>query len=364
MRARLERVGGAAWGIGLLIVGLLLLAVWGEGADLVMQLQVTLMLVNVVLVVGLYAFVGTSGVVSFGQMSFMAVGAYVTALVTVPPTMKHTLLPHLPGWIQSLDLAAVPAVAVVVVFAGLLALILSGPLMRLSGLAAALAMFAVLLVVHNVASNWEQVTRGNQTMIGVPDRSPIMTIFLFAAAAICVVAVFQSSAIGLRLRATRDDPFVAQASGIGIASARRVGFVLSGILVGVGGYLYAQVLGSFSPNDFYVTVTFATIAMLVVGGINSLSGAVVGTVAISVVSEILRRVEEGTHIGPLAISGKTGVKELGLAAVLLLVLLVRPSGITGGRELTWDSTVAAYGALRKRFSPGPTRIAKRIKGVR
>ena len=80
-------------------------------------------------------------------------------------------------------------------------------------------------------------------------------------------------------------------------------------------------------------MTFLTIAMLVVGGMKSLSGAVIGTVFISAVAEALRRVEAGFHVGSILIQARSGLQEVGLGLLMLAVLIWRPKGLTGGREL-------------------------------
>ena len=122
---------------------------------------------------------------------------------------------------------------------------------------------------------------------------------------------------------------------------RRVAFVISAFFLGVAGGLYAQFLGNLTPGTIYLDITFLTLAMLVVGGIHSLSGAVLGSVFISVVAEILRRAEGGFDLGFIEFAGRSGVREVGLALVLLGVLLWRPEGIVGGREI----------ALRRRRPP-------------
>ncbi|MGH3042451.1 MAG: branched-chain amino acid ABC transporter permease, partial [Gaiellaceae bacterium] len=99
----------------------------------------------------------------------------------------------------------------------------------------------------------------------------------------------------------------------------------------------AQTLGLVTPDAFFLAITFLTLAMLVVGGISSLSGAVVGTIAISALAEILRRFEQGIDIGPVTADAPSGLREVGFAAVMLLILVLRPTGIVGGRELAFPS---------------------------
>jgi branched-chain amino acid transport system permease protein len=299
-----------------------------------LQLTTTEMLFNLVLVVGLYIFVGNSGILSFGHISFMAIGAYVTALFTIPEVTKTYLLPALPGFIGHTTLPDVAACAVAVAFAALVAALLGIPLMRLSGLAASLALFAVLLITRVVANNWTQVTRGRQTMLGIPAHTTMTRALVGAILAILVAYVFQESRVGLRLRAAREDEVAAKASGIGVIRERRMALIVSAGVVAGGGFLFAQFLGVFNPDAFYLDITFLTIAMLVIGGMNSLTGAVIGTVFISALLEILHRAEDGVTIG-IRLNLPDGSSELVLAGVMLIVLIYRPRGITGGREINW-----------------------------
>jgi branched-chain amino acid transport system permease protein len=97
----------------------------------------------------------------------------------------------------------------------------------------------------------------------------------------------------------------------------------------------ASLLGAFGPANFYLDLTFLTLVMLVIGGIKSLAGAVVGTLTVSAVSELLRRLEGGVDIGPVEFTSRPGLREIGLALILLLILIVRPAGLMGGREITF-----------------------------
>jgi branched-chain amino acid transport system permease protein len=297
------------------------------------QFTVTTMLVNLVLVVGLYVFAGNSGILSFGHMSFMAVAAYVTALVTIPHGIKETLLPSLPGWLQAADFPPALAGAIAAACCGIFAVVIGIPLMRLSGIAAALSMFIVLLIVRVVASNWDAVTRGQEAMVGVPTTTTMTSALVAATIAIFIAYVFQESRIGRRLRASREDDVAAKSLGINIIKERRIALVVSAVLVGLGGFLFAGLQGTFSPDAFFLVITFNTIAMLVIGGMNSLSGAVIGTVVISGLLEALYRLEDGFSVGALSVREHPGLSGLGLAVVMIAILIFRPDGITRGREI-------------------------------
>lgn len=293
------------------------------------------MLINLVLVVALYTFVGNSGIFSFGLMSFMAVGAYVYALLVIPTETKELLLPGLPALLNDSSLSPLPATLVASVAAALLALVLALPIMRLSGITASLATFAILIIANAVVSNWQDVTGGTSGIAGVPLTLGRDEALIWATVTIVAAYLFQRSNLGFRLRASREDEVAARAIGIGVFNERSAAFIVSAFFAGVGGALYAQFVGSFSPEAFYLSLTFLTIAMLVVGGVRSLAGAVVGTLVVSSVAEILHHLEDGFSVGPAAIGARPGIREVGLALIMLLILLLRPNGITGGRELRW-----------------------------
>ena len=286
----------------------------------------TTALVNAVLVVGLYSFSGTSGIIAFGQLAFMAVGAYTAALLTMPVATKSLLLPELPEPFASAELPALAATLLAGTVAAVAAAVLSIPLARLSGLAAGLASFSVLIVVRVVASNWQDVTRGSAGITAVPQTTTVWVALAWLVAAVLVTRAFARSAPGRRLQASREDEPAARSLGIRVVRERVMAFTLSGFLVGVGGALFAQQVGSFNPDSFYLSLSFLIIAMLVVGGLTSLWGALAGVALLSLVLELLLRLERGDAFG-LGLPSLTGARDLGLGLILVLVLVRRPVGL-------------------------------------
>ena len=350
-----RELGRDGWLPLALAVPLCLITVIGWNGDAVFQRDVTTMLVTLVIVIGLYVFVGNSGILSFGHASFMAIGAYVTAWLTIPPIRKEVLFPHLPAILRSAEIAPLPTAVAAGLAAAILAVIIGIPLMRISGMACALGLFAILLIVNNVASNWESWTRGTLAVLGVPTNTDMNSALAGALAAIAMAFVFQHTRSALRLRASREDEVAAKSIGVDMARERRIALTVSAFIVGVGGFLFAQYQGSFNADAFYLTITFTTIAMLVIGGMNSLSGAVVGTVVVSALSVALRNVESGVAFGPIAIAPRPGLREVGLAFVMVAILLLRPRGLTRGQE------VASPGPLLRRlFRRAPVQVEPNV----
>jgi len=304
-------------------------------------------LINLVVVVGIYVFVGLTGVFSFGHLGFMAIGAYAVGVLTVPPDLKEILFRSMPAWLESFELPFLLAVVAGGLVAAAVALILAVPLSRMAGLTAALATLSILITVYTVAGNWDQVTNGAQGMSGIPTNTSLGVALVASLLVIVATWLLQESRLGLQMRATREDPIAARAVGIRVGRERGIALVASAFVVGVGGGLFAQLQGNLTPDAFYLAPTFLLIAMLVVGGMTSLSGAVVGTILISALSEFLRRIESGSGVGPLDIPGRPGLTEVGLAVVLLLILALRPSGLTGGRELGAGGLEGVVGRARR-----------------
>jgi branched-chain amino acid transport system permease protein len=132
----------------------------------------------------------------------------------------------------------------------------------------------------------------------------------------------------------REDTIAAQAIGISVLRTRLSAYMLGAFFAGVGGSLYGHYLGSFSPASFYMAYTFTLISMLVIGGMQSLTGAVVGVVLVTVCSEVLRNLERGLDFGAFAVPPLYGAAQIVLGIIFILIMIFRPSGIVGDRELT------------------------------
>ena len=137
---------------------------------------------------------------------------------------------------------------------------------------------------------------------------------------------------GRLLRASREDPAAARGAGVDIHRQRLAAFTLSGALAGFAGGLFVHLFGSITTEQVYLELTFLTLAMLVVGGLTSLWGAVVGALAVSGLDSFLSQAEQGVHLG-LKLDLPSGTRLVILSTIMALVLILRPSGLTGGREL-------------------------------
>jgi branched-chain amino acid transport system permease protein len=237
-----RRFGGGAvvaiWPPASLIALVVAVAYAGSLGGAVLHQVVVNGLVNLTIVVGLYIFVGNSGVFTFGHVGFVAIGAYAGALLEMHKSDKQISLPNLPHFLLTVHLATIPATLLAGGVAAAFAAVVSLPLMRLSGIGASLATFALLVVINVVASNWNALTGGSGGIIGVPGTTSRESALAWVVVAIVIAYLFQRSAVGLRLRGSREDHFAARSIGITIFLERRLAFVVSAFVLGIGGALF------------------------------------------------------------------------------------------------------------------------------
>jgi branched-chain amino acid transport system permease protein len=313
---------------GLLI---LLAAALGTTASTATQVYFISSLVSVAIVIALYVFIGNTGVLSFGHISFVALGAWTAGVLSVPATEKPAIMPNLAGFLRHTTVGNVPSLALAAVVGGVFALVVGLALMRLSGLAAGIATFAVLEIVHNLLQYYDKIGPGLNTFSSVPETTGIWQAAIGALLAVVVAFAYQRSRFGRMLRATREDPAAASAAGISMYRQRLGAFVLSGALAGFAGGLYVHLL-PLNTDAVYLDLTFVTLAMLVIGGSSSLWGAVVGALAVSALDSFLAEAENGVKILGGTLDLPSGTRVIVEGVLMALVLIARPSGLTGGRE--------------------------------
>jgi branched-chain amino acid transport system permease protein len=289
-----------------------------------------------ILVVSLNLTSGFTGVFSLGNIGFMALGAYISAILTLPLPVKSEYLPDLPPWLAGvhLDQMAGPLPVgwlAATIIAGLLvavvAFLVGAVLMRLSGHFVAVATLGFLVIVRVILFNADGFTRGSRTFSNVTPYTNLWWAWAWAILVVYVVWRLKRSRYGRSMFAQRRDRWAAQSIGISILRPRLLAFVLGAFFTAVAGSLYAHFITSFSPTVFYFDLTFRVITMLVVGGMGSVSGSVIGTVVVLALAEGLRRVEDVTLL-----YGLSGVL---LAVFFIAVIIFRPEGIMGQREISF-----------------------------
>lgn len=320
------------WGIltaVLLVVAVLAVAVLTRGQTRIANQFI----INVGVVVAMQSFVGATGILSFGHIAFLCVAAYTTGLVTIPASQKEKLLPALPDWLTGLELGLPAAMLVAVVVVLVVASLFGGPISRMRQNVIPMATLAMLVIVYTITNLWDDVTRGTRGLVSVPHLTTTWTILIATSLIILAALLFKASPWGLQAQAVREDEVAAASFGISVARTRFIAWTFSSVLMAVAGTMWALNSLAFSPEQFFFAETFSLLAMLIIGGMGSVSGALIGVAAITLLAELLRGLEQGLKIGGGQLPELPGVVQFATAALIIALLVIRPRGLLGNGEV-------------------------------
>ncbi|MRX48962.1 branched-chain amino acid ABC transporter permease [Paracoccus sp. S-4012] len=311
------------------LVALLLAALWlassvlsAYGATLA-----ALVCLNVALAVSLQLTNGLTGMFSLGHPAFMMIGAYVAAVLGYPVARKSTMLSGLPEALAAWQAPFVVAVALGAVAAGVAAWLIGLVVLRLKGHYLAVATLGLIVIVQGLALNWQGITRGGSGLSGIPRKTDIWWCAGLMIAVLVIVWRLKFSSLGRAMMATREDQLAAECIGVRTARVKLVAFVLGAVMAGIVGALMAHLITVVTPRSYGITLAFNLVVMVVIGGTGSITGAVIAAVAITLMGEGLKPLEEGM--------GLYGLSQMMVALALVLVLRFRPQGLFGSGEPGW-----------------------------
>jgi len=324
-------------GFLILLGGLLLMIIGLEssGSSLWQGIFINLGM-YIILAVALNLANGFTGVFSLGHIGFMALGAYISAILTLPLAKKSVNLPNLPGWLRTVHfdtmigpfpLGFLLATLIAGIIVMIVAFLVGAVLMRLSGSFVSVATLGFLVIVRVILINASDFTRGSRTFSNVTGYTDMWWVYAWVIIALFVVWRIKFSSFGRAMFAQREDTAAAESVGIVIMRPRLLAFVISAFFTAVAGALWAHFLTSFSPKAFYFDITFRVITMLVVGGMGSVTGSVIGPITITIISEALRRFEDATTL--------YGISQIILAVLFICIIIFRPGGLMGEREINF-----------------------------
>lgn len=329
-------VGGLA-AVALLVAGGLLYGAWGPPTR---DVLVTQMLINAIMVVGIQIYIGNTGVLSFGHMGFGAIAGYTFALFAVDPSQKARVIPDAPFGMAEAHLgdagAMVAAVVVTVVIGFVVGLGLARSGARSGAVAATVITLALLEMTHEVASSWDDLTAGrNGIAFKVGGTLQGRTwIYLTLVIAVVVAVVFRASRTGRLAQAAREDDLAARAMGINPVWPQMAALLLSVAVVAVAASLRTWQLGTVSPNTFFFDYTLLTLVMLIVGGRNSVTGALLGVAVITIGNETTRYLAgPSVDVPGLDWLFREGLTDIFLGGAMLLFMIFRPKGLVEDWEL-------------------------------
>lgn len=305
-------------------------AIWGESYQ-ARILYATF--VNLIVVIGLQVFMGNGNYAVFSHAAFMGIAAYAAAISVTPAAMKAVSLPDAPWGLNAFEMPPVAAALVALAITGALGALTGIFMSRLTGVSVTIVSIAILVIVHSVFLHRTDIFKGNQAFYGIPRVFGLGHVTALVIAAIVAARLYRESVWGLNLRAAADDEVGARAAGVDVRRARLLAWIASSLFFAVAGIAYAFYLGTISARPFYFNYVFLTVAMLILGGLRSVTGAVLGTLMISLGLEIVRWLETGPVVAGLKLPQMLGLSGLLLGVVIVAVMAFRPHGLMGNHEI-------------------------------
>lgn len=289
--------------------------------------------VNLLIVLGLQMFMGNSMVANLGQGAFVGIGAYSVAILATPVAMKKLSIPHAPLGLGQIAIDPLLAAFAGLGISGIVAVLTGLVIARLSGEAATILTFSLMMIVHSVFIHWTDLFKGAQAFFGIPQVVGLPTAIAAATLGIVAARLFKDSRAGLQLRASAESLLAAKAFGVDVWRLRLIAWILGGIMCGAAGILYAYFMGTISARAFHFELVMTTLAMLILGGLRTVSGAVFGSALLSIALEAIRSFESGAEIGGITLPPLLGLSGIAMGAVIVLGMTFRPKGIFVRLEL-------------------------------
>jgi branched-chain amino acid transport system permease protein len=294
--------------------------------------------IYIILALSLNLINGFTGLFSLGHSGFMAVGAYVSALLTMSPAQKEMnffMAPIVPV-LARVELPFLPALIIAGLTAALLGFLIGTPVLRLRDDYLAIATLGFSEIIRVVLTNLQPVTNGALGLKGLPKYATTPMIWTLAILTAVFMLALINSAFGRACKAIRDNEIAAQAMGIRVARVKIVSFTISSFIAGVGGALLGHLMNTIDPKMFTFSLTYNIVLIVVLGGNGSISGSVIAAIVVTVAMEALRFLDSSLNFIFFQTPALPGLRMVVFSALLLLVIIFRQQGLMGKKEFSWN----------------------------
>lgn len=281
---------------------------------------------------------GICGILHLGPNAFITIGAYTSALLTMSQAEKQMSF-IIDPLIWPLSVMHAPFVVSLLaggLLAALFAFLISFPVFRVRGDYLAIVTLGFGEVVRVLCNAFQGITNGPLGLKGLTPYTNLWWTWGTAVVTVILVTRLINGSYGRAMKAIREDEVAARAMGVDPYKHLLLAFLVSAFFSGVGGGLLAHLITTISPTLFTFFLTFNLLMMIVVGGLGSTTGAVLGAMLFTWGGEALRVVEQPIDLGFIQIPGIPGMRMVIFSLILMLVILFVRRGIMGRSELSWD----------------------------
>ncbi|MGB4439684.1 MAG: branched-chain amino acid ABC transporter permease [Sedimentibacter sp.] len=294
---------------------------------------------------------GFTGLFSLGQAGFMAIGAYTVAVFTVPLELREAIFYIVPQnpVIAQIEMPFMAALLLGGLLAALAGILIGMPVLRLKSDYLAIATLGFSEIIRIIFTNTKTITNGALGIKSIPEMPTMWVFYGVAIISVIFIVLLINSSYGRAFKAIREDDVAAEAMGINLFKHKVLSFAIGAFFAGIGGGLLASLLGTVDPKQFYFTITYNFLLIIVLGGMGSISGTVIASFVVTVGLEVLRFFDD-----PLTLFGVTiplfraGFRMVIFSVLLMILVLFFRNGLLGQKELSWD---LIKGLFKKKKTP-------------
>ena len=323
---------------------------------------------------------GFTGLFSLGQAGFMLIGAYAYAIFSSPAAQHDAVYQYFNGGLFKFSVPEIlmnalggegsfggflgeyAGIFILIIFAGLLtggiAYLIGIPVLRLKSdyLAIATLGFAEIL---RAVFQWNAigpVTNGSNILREFTTYETALFPIIFSGICIALIVLLINSTYGRAFKAIRDDEIAAEAMGVNLFKHKELAFVISSFFAGVGGALLAMFQNSATASTFTTNMTYEILLIVVIGGIGSITGSIIGSFIFIGLNEwLLRGLDQGQWMGIQSSLMRAGFRKVVFAILIMLVVLFFAKGIMGNKEFSWDGIIRWFKTLPQRIKAWPAK---------
>lgn len=323
---------------------------------------------------------GFTGLFSLGQAGFMLIGAYAYAIFSIPAAQHDAVYQYFNGGLFKFSVPEIlmnalggegsfggflgeyAGIFILIIFAGLLtggiAYLIGIPVLRLKSdyLAIATLGFAEILRAVFQWNTIGPVTNGSNILREFTTYETALFPIIFSGICIALIVLLINSTYGRAFKAIRDDEIAAEAMGVNLFKHKELAFVISSFFAGVGGALLAMFQNSATASTFTTNMTYEILLIVVIGGIGSITGSIIGSFIFIGLNEwLLRGLDQGQWLGIQSTLMRAGFRKVVFAILIMLVVLFFAKGIMGNKEFSWDGIIRWFKTLPQRIKAWPAK---------
>lgn len=317
--------------------------------------------------------IGFTGQFSLGTAGFMCIGAYITGILTIPVDMRDQIyyLYGMADWIHDIQMPLIAALLISAIVCGGIAALVGWPVLRLKSDYLAIGTLGFSEIIRAIFG-WDglgTITNASYGVSNIPAFKNIFECVCICVVCIIVMTLLINSSYGRAFKAIRDDDIAAEAMGINLFKTKQLSFIVSSAFAGISGGLLAVFMRSAVTSTFTVALTYNILLMVVLGGIGSVSGSILGAFIVTGSQEWLRFLDKeytwaelipglnsftvGAWKVPLL---RNGFRMVIFSLLLMIVVLFWNHGLTGSKEITWDRIFGGLNSLVRKFQKNKVKV--------